>query len=78
MREHRHEARIHNPANYSFFTSKSVDKGITAINGVRAGHSEIQAYLFDADKWTVTKAKLWLAKQKVKVISFDEARWVKE
>jgi len=44
-----------------------------AIYGIRAGRSEIQAYRFDAKKFTEKQARAWIAKQGLKVILFEPA-----
>ena len=68
-----HAARIHPPANYQSFARKTIAPGIDAIFGIRAGKSEIQAYRFDAKKFTEKKARAWIAKQGLKVILFEPA-----
>lgn len=68
-----HAARVHPPANYTSFARKTITLGIDAIYGIRAGKSEIQAYRFDAKKFTAAQARAWCVKQGVKVILFEPA-----
>lgn len=68
-----HAARVHPPGNYQSFARKTIAPGIDAIFGMRAGKSEIQAYRFDAKKFTPAKAKAWLVAHEVKVIEFEPA-----
>lgn len=68
-----HAARIHPPANYQSFARKNIAPGIDAIFGIRGGRSEIQAYRFDAKKFSASQAKAWLSKHQVKVLMFEPA-----
>lgn len=72
-----HSARLRDPD--SFDTCRSVDEDMP--DGVRYLYCQlknseswaIQAYRFDADKWTVSQAKKWLKDNDITYILFEEA-----
>ena len=68
-----HAARVHDPGGYTSFARKQLAPGIWAIFGVKSGRSEIQAYRFDREKFTVKAARAWLIAHNVKVILFEPA-----
>lgn len=77
-----HAARIQDPDQYDEFANvdnsndnfKDLPDGIEVILGIKGGESEVQAYRFAKDKFTVEEAKAWLKKNKVKYILFEPAR----
>jgi hypothetical protein len=76
-----HAARLHDPSKYDRFVNvdnthpsfRGLPDGVQAILGFDGGKSEVQAYRFDKDRWTVEKAKNWLKKNKITYILFEPA-----
>jgi len=72
-----HSARVIEPNKFQSdsFRKKEITDGIIAIMGRLIGETTmtIQAYRFDANKFTVAEAKKWLKDHDIKYISFEPA-----
>lgn len=76
---HEHSARIRDPEDFipDSFRRKNIEDGIDIILGKLKGGDDsmvVQAYRFDAEKFTPAQAKKWLKEHDVDYISFEEAR----
>lgn len=70
-----HAVRIENPGKYEKFVRKKIADGISIIIGwTKDGKSEVQAYRFDKDKWTIEQVKDWIKEHKIKYIEISEAK----
>lgn len=73
-----HSARVKDPGDFidDSFRRKNIDDGVDIIIGkLKNGDGKMvtQAYRFDAEKFSVRKAKKWLADHDIKYISFEAA-----
>ena len=70
-----HSCRLHNPDKYDEIRRENnkFGNGIHAIWGIKDDNSELQAIRFDADKFTVSEAKDWLADHDKECILFEPA-----
>jgi len=72
-----HAARLRNPGDFKkeSFRSHQLKKGLRRIAGRLKSNNkwETQAYRFHKDSFTVSEAKEWLRKNKVKYIKFEPA-----
>jgi hypothetical protein len=73
-----HAARVREPNEFQqeTFRRKTIETGIDIIIGKLKGENTmtIQAYRFDAEKFTPEEAKKWLKEHKIDYISFEAAR----
>lgn len=61
-----HSCRVADPDEFTQFRRKTVADGISLILGKRKNDEwDIQAYRFDAEKWTPERARKWLAEHNV-------------
>lgn len=74
---HEHAARIIEPSKFEqdSFRRKNIAEGIDIILGKLKGEDTmtVQAYRFNADKFTPEEAKKWLKDHDIKYISFEAA-----
>lgn len=68
-----HAARMTDPGKYDKMRRDNIAPGIDVIYGIKTGKSEIQAYRFDAKKFTVAEAKKWLKDHDKHPIKFEPA-----
>jgi hypothetical protein len=61
------------PDKYDKMRRGNIAPGIDAIYGIKSGKSEVQAYRFDAKKFTVKEAKKWLKDHDKHPIRFEPA-----
>jgi len=65
--KYEHAVRVNDPNKYVKFARKEIADGISIIIGwTEDGKSEVQAYRFDKDKFTVEQVKQWLEEHKIK------------
>lgn len=70
-----HAVRINSPDKYVRFARKKIGDGISIIIGwTEEGKSEVQAYRFDKDKWTLEQIKNWLKEHKIDYKEIEEAK----
>ncbi|NMC58416.1 MAG: hypothetical protein GYA51_03375 [Candidatus Methanofastidiosa archaeon] len=61
-----HAVRVNDPNKYVKFARKEIADGISIIIGwTEDGKSEVQAYRFDKDKFTVEEVEKWLKEHKI-------------
>lgn len=73
-----HAVRVNDPNKYVKFARKEIADGISIIIGwTEDGKSEVQAYRFDKDKFTVEEVEKWLKEHKIegKVEEAKEMEW---
>jgi len=76
-----HSARITDPDKYDDFrrqdnsdeSFKDLPDGVSVILGIKDDKSEVQAYRFKAESWTVEKSKKWLEENEIDYIKFEPA-----
>lgn len=73
-----HHVRVTNPNKYDRFTRKQIAPGISQVYGWKDNKSEVQAYRFKADKFTVDQAKKWMKDHDKSYIRFDVASEIKK
>jgi len=74
-----HSARVRDPEDFipESFRRKNIEDGIDIIIGkLKGGDGSmvVQAYRFDASKFTAAQAKKWLKDHDIEYISFEEAK----
>lgn len=67
-----HHTAVVTEKSYGKYRRDDWGKGITAVYGIN-GKSELHEVLFDADNWTVTRAKAWLKSHKISYVKFHKA-----
>jgi len=68
-----HHVRITEP-DYTRYSRKEITPGVSQVYGWNGKKSEVQAYRFDAEKFTPDQAKKWLEDHSVTFKRFDEAQ----
>jgi HK97 family phage major capsid protein/HK97 family phage prohead protease len=70
-----HAARLTDPDQYDDIrrVNDEFGAGIDAIYGIKDGTSELQALRFDADRFTPSEAREWLADHDFEAMMFEEA-----
>jgi hypothetical protein len=73
-----HEAVLQEAGKYDLLCRKDdlFDEGVFAVFGIRLGEADLQAFYFDANRFSAEQAREWLLAWRLEPISFRAASGV--